>query len=151
MKIISSTRLYLVATIIIAGLLRMIFPGLSEFKADEARLYASSLNFITQLEMPTHGITSSIGIPNFPISTWLYAIPLTLWKHPYSATIFTGLLNTAAIIVCWHITKRFWNTRTALIATILFASSPWAVIFSRKIWAQNTLPFFVGAWALSGL
>ena len=151
MKIFSSTRLYLVAIIIIAGLLRIIFPGLSEFKADEARLYASSLNFITKLEMPTHGITSSIGIPNFPISTWLYAIPLTLWKHPYSATIFTGLLNTAAIIICWHITKRFWNTRTALIATILFASSPWAVIFSRKIWAQNTLPFFVGAWALSGL
>jgi len=151
MKITSASRLYLVAIISIAGLLRMTFPGLSEFKADEARLYASSLDFITNLEIPIHGITSSIGIPNFPISTWIYAIPLTLWKHPYSATIFTGLLNTAAIIVCWHITKRFCNTRTALIATILFASSPWAIIFSRKIWAQNTLPLFVGAWALSGL
>ena len=146
MKTFSITRLYLIAIICIAGLLRMTFPGLSEFKADEARLYASSLHFITNLEIPTHGITSSIGIPNFPISIWLYAAPLTLWKHPYSATIFTGLLNTAALIICWNITKRFWNIRTALIATTLFASSPWAVIFSRKIWAQNTLPLFVGAW-----
>lgn len=151
MKIIPITRIYLLAIVIIASLLRMTLPGLSEFKADEARLYASSLHFITNLEIPTHGITSSIGIPNFPISTWIYAIPLTLWKHPYSATIFTGLLNSVSIIFCWYITKRFWNTRTALIATMLFASSPWAVIFSRKIWAQNTLPFFVGAWALSGL
>ena len=151
MKTFSITRLYLIAIISIAGLLRMTFPGLTEFKADEARLYASSLHFITNLEIPTHGITSSIGIPNFPISVWLYAAPLTLWKHPYSATIFTGLLNTAALIICWNITKRFWNIRTALIATTLFASSPWAVIFSRKIWAQNTLPLFVGVWALSGL
>ncbi|GIS67937.1 MAG: hypothetical protein CM1200mP6_10050 [Anaerolineaceae bacterium] len=75
MKIFSTTRLYLVAIISIAGLLRMTYPGLSEFKSDEARLYASSLDFITNLEIPIHGITSSIGIPNFPISTWIYAIP----------------------------------------------------------------------------
>jgi hypothetical protein len=147
----SASRIYLVLIIVVAGLLRITFPGLSEFKADEARLYASSLHFVNTLQAPVYGITSSIGVPNFPISTWIYAIPLTIWQHPYSATIFTGLLNTGAVILCWYTTKRYWNTRTALIATLLFATSPWAVIFSRKIWAQNTLPIFVGAWALTGL
>jgi len=146
-----TSRAYLVSIILLAGLLRMTLPGLSEFKADEARLYASSLNFVNTLEIPIHGISSSIGIPNFPISIWIYAIPLMIWRHPYSATMFTGLLNTGAVIICWSITKRYWNTRTAVIATMLFATSPWAIIFSRKIWAQNTLPVFVCAWALSGL
>ena len=146
-----TSRTYLVLIIVLAGLLRMTLPGLSEFKADEARLYASSLNFVNTLKIPIHGISSSIGIPNFPISIWIYAIPLMIWKHPYAATMFTGLLNTGAVIICWSITKRYWNTRTAVIATMLFATSPWAVIFSRKIWAQNTLPVFVCAWALTGL
>ncbi|GIS67938.1 MAG: hypothetical protein CM1200mP6_10060 [Anaerolineaceae bacterium] len=75
---------------------------------------------------------------------------LTLWKHPYSATIFTGLLNTAAIIVCWHITKRFCNTRTALIATILSHQVLGPLYFKGKIWAK-TPSVLRRAWALSGL
>ncbi len=31
----------------------------------------------------------------------------------------------------------------------MFAVSRWAVIFSRKIWAQNLLPLFVVAWIAS--
>ncbi len=38
----------------------------------------------------------------------------------------------------------------ALLATLLFAAAPWAVIHSRKIWAQNLLPPFVIVWAWSG-
>ena len=30
----------------------------------------------------------------------------------------------------------------------MFAVSPWAVIFSRKIWAQNLLPLFVMLWVI---
>ena len=33
----------------------------------------------------------------------------------------------------------------------MYAVSPWAIIYSRKIWAQNLLPLFVIGWAFTGL
>ena len=135
--------------IVISGIMRISHPGFSEYKADEARLYTESLNFVRSSIIPTQGINSSIGIPNFAISTWIYSIPLIFWQHPYSAIIYTGLLNTLSILMCWYITKKCWGTKSAIVATTMYALSPWAIIFSRKIWAQNLLPFFVGAWAIS--
>jgi hypothetical protein len=37
-----------------------------------------------------------------------------------------------------------------LLATVLFAAAPWAVIHARKIWAQDLLPPFVILWAWTG-
>ncbi len=33
----------------------------------------------------------------------------------------------------------------------MLAVSPWAIVFSRKIWAQNLLPVFAVAWAISAV
>jgi hypothetical protein len=77
------------------------------------------------------------------MSAWLYSIPLFLWKHPYSATLFLAALNTIAVYVCYRLARRYWGETAALVAALFFAVSPWAVIYSRKIWAQNLLPLFV--------
>ncbi|MDP7259904.1 MAG: hypothetical protein QF376_03370 [Anaerolineales bacterium] len=142
-------RLQLFVVLAVAALLRMAYPGMTEFKADEARLYALAYDLAAGQNVPLSGIGSSIGIPNFPLSAWLYAFPLTLWKHPYAATLFTGLLNAAAVLACWWVARRYWGARTGILAAFFFAVSPWAIIFSRKIWAQNLLPLFVIGWAIS--
>jgi 4-amino-4-deoxy-L-arabinose transferase-like glycosyltransferase len=82
------------------------------------------------------------------MSVWLYALPLVVWPHPYAATLFTGLLNTGAVLACYWLVRRYWGMMAAVAATLMFAVSPWAVIFSRKIWAQNLLPIFVMAWVI---
>ena len=144
-------RLFLGISLCVAGVLRMGWPGLTEFKADEARLYSLALDMAEGLYFPLRGIGSSVGLPNFPISVWLYSIPTFLWKHPYSATLFTGLLSTISVFVCWWVVKRYWGSQAASAATFMYAVSPWAVIYSRKIWAQNLLPLFVLGWAATGL
>ena len=142
-------RQQLFVVLAVAALLRMAFPGMTEFKADEARLYTLAYDLAAGQNIPLRGIGASIGIPNFPLSAWLYAFPLAFWKHPYAATLFTGLLNTAAVFACWWVARRYWGARTGILAAFFFAVSPWAIIYSRKIWAQNLLPLFVIAWAIS--
>ena len=126
----------------------MAWPGMTEFKADEARLLTLAYDMAEMKYFPLVGISNSAGLPNFPMSVWLYALPLFVWKHVFSATIFTGLINTTAVFGGWWMTRRYWGERAALIATLLFAVNPWSVMHARKIWAQNLLAPFVVGWAI---
>lgn len=142
--------LLLLLIVALAAVLRMGWPGLTEFKADEARLTTLALAMADGSRLPLQGISSSVGVPNFPMSVWLYALPLLLWQHVLAPTFLTGLLNTVAVVGCYWLARRYWGQEAALVAALLFAVSPWAVQHSRKIWAQNLLPFWVVAWGISG-
>lgn len=135
----------------LAALLRLGWPAITEFKADEARLYALALDLAGFDSLPLRGIGSSVGLPNFPMSVWLYAIPLFVWKHPYAATLFVAALDTLAVYLCYRLTQHYWGEIAALVASLFFAVSPWAVIYSRKIWAQDLLPLFVLGYVGSAL
>lgn len=137
--------------LLLAAGLRLGWPGLTEFKADEARLLTLSFEMVEERRLALRGISSSVGLPNFPVSVWLYALPLLLWPHVYAATLFTGLLNTLAAAGCYALVRRYWGVGAALTATLMLAVSPWAVIFSRKIWAQNLLPLLVLGWGAGAL
>lgn len=144
------TPLLLILTLALAATFRMGWPGLTEFKADEARLYTLAADMAAG-DFALRGIGSSVGVPNFPMSVWLYSLPLFIWAHPYSPTLFTGLLNTLAVLLVWLFARRIWpgSLIPAFVAALLFAVSPWAVLYSRKIWAQDLLPVFVVGWAFS--
>ena len=94
------------AILLVAGFLRLSFPGITEFKADEARLLMLAADMAEGNGFATRGISSSVGVPNFPASVWVYAIPLIVRNSAYSATLFTGLLNTAAVGLCYWLVRR---------------------------------------------
>ncbi|MFZ5919402.1 MAG: ArnT family glycosyltransferase [Chloroflexota bacterium] len=144
-------RWLLAAILLLAAGLRLGWPGLTEFKADEAHMVTLALDTIQGQGLAVRGMGNSVGLPNFPMSVWLYALPLALWPHVYSATLFTGLINTLAILGCWWIVRRYWGPGAALAAALMYTVSPWAVLYSRKIWAQNLLPPWVLGWAIAGL
>jgi hypothetical protein len=137
---------WLVIFVVVGGILRMGWPGITEFKADEARLLVLALDLVEAIRFPLRGISSSVGVPNPAMSVWLFSLPLLLWRHVLAATLFVGLLNTIAVAGCWWFTRRYWGVTAGLAAALMFAASPWAIVFSRKIWAQNLLPFFVMVW-----
>lgn len=138
----------LVALLVLAAVTRLGWPGLTEFKADEGRLLTLAL-IMSRGEFAARGISSSVGFPNFPMSVWLYSLPLFLWRHPIAATLFTGLLATLAVGGTYWLARRYWGPAAAVAATLMYAVAPWAIIFSRKIWAQNLLPVFVVGWAIA--
>lgn len=137
--------------LLLAAVLRLGWPGITEFKGDEARLVALSLKMAQFETFPLRGISSSVGLPNFPASVWIYALPLMAWRHVMSPLLFTGLANVLSVAGTWWMVRRLWGPRAALAAALLFAVSPWAVVHSRKIWAQNFLPPLVVGWAISAM
>ena len=139
--------LILLLILAVAAATRLGRPDLTEFKADEGRLMTLALEMAGG-EFARRGISSSTGFPNAPMSVWLYAIPLRLWPHPYAATLFTGLLSVAAVGATYWLARRYWGVRAAAVAALMLAVSPWAIIFSRKIWAQDLLPLFAVGWAI---
>ena len=53
-----------------------------------------------------------------------------------------------AVGLCWWFTRRYWGWRAAALATVVYASMPWAIIFSFRIWPNTLLPPFVMIWAV---
>lgn len=137
--------------LLLAASLRLAWPGLTHFQADEARLYTRAVEMVREGKLATHGIASSIGFPNSPVSVWLYALPLLLWQHVYAATLYTGLVNLLAVAGSWWLTRRYWGPVAAAVALFVFAVAPWAVIHARRIWAQNLLVPLVVAWGIGAL
>jgi len=122
------------------------WPEITEFKRDEAALYSLALDVAEFKALPLRGIGSSVGLPNTAVSVYLFALPLFVWKSPLAATLWVGLLNTAAVALTYFFMRRYFGGRAAVLAALLYAAAPWAVIYSRKIWAQNVLPVFVVAY-----
>jgi hypothetical protein len=98
--------------------------------------------------LPAVGVDSYLGIDNLPLTLYLAALPLRMWADPLSVVVFTCLLNSLALLVCYWLTRTGLGKSEALLATLFFSVSPWAVLYARKIWSR-TLPIFTLAFMVS--
>ncbi|MGB8355768.1 MAG: hypothetical protein WCD79_17855 [Chthoniobacteraceae bacterium] len=143
----------LAAIICTAIFLRFGRFDLIEFKDDEATSMQLALDAIHNRALPLFGLMSSVHVVNPPLFIDLLIPVLALCKSLAFMTAFIASTGTAAVIVCWHIGRKYYSTSVGLIAAALFAVSPWAVVFSRKIWAQDLVPLFaaLALWATHAL
>jgi 4-amino-4-deoxy-L-arabinose transferase-like glycosyltransferase len=143
MKRITAARLALMAIMLVAAYLRLSNLELTEFKLDEAHVCSKAAEFLASGHPPLVGIGSSVGAANPPLFIYLAAIPISLSRNPAVIAGFIALLNVGAVLGCYLLAREYFGEKAGLIATLLFAVSPWAVFYSRKIWAQDLLPPFV--------
>jgi 4-amino-4-deoxy-L-arabinose transferase-like glycosyltransferase len=121
--------------------LRLRELDLVEFKLDET----FAIDLARQLldgDLPTVGLTSSVGAHNPPLFIYLTAMPLIVRDDPLAATAFVGVLAVVAIAFTYFVLRPRFGALAALASAGLFATAPWAVLFGRKIWAQDLLPIF---------
>ncbi len=137
--------------LLLAAAVRLGAPGISEFKRDEANMSRAALDMVEGHGVPLLGLSSSVNVPNPPISVYLFALPYALDHGPIAATLFVGLLNVLAVALTWALARRWYGPTAALAAGLLYAASPWAALYSRKIWAQDLLPPFVVLTVFTGL
>lgn len=132
----------LVAILLLATILRVGWPTLTEFKFSEARLEALALELTREGRLPLLGVPSSAGFDHSPVSVYLYIPAFLFTANPIPATIFGGLVNVAAVALCWWLARRWagGGRWAALVSALLFTVSPWAVVFSRKIWQVAFVP-----------
>ena len=127
----------LLCILLMAAWLRLGRGDVLEYFHDDAMLATLAQEMAAGERRPLTGILSSTGIPNPPAGVWVMAIPFSISSNPNVALHFIMLLNVGAVGLLWWLAHRWFGRRTALIAGLVYAINPWAVLFSRKIWAQD--------------
>ncbi len=123
--------------VLLAALLRFAYPGVVEFKHDEATLSLLALDWLDGGAFPLTGMPSSVGVPNAPASVYVMALPFALGADALAATLFVAGLNVVGVGLLWFIAYRYLGLVPALVGGLVYALNPWAILYSRKIWAQD--------------
>ncbi len=125
-------------------LFRVTFTNLIEFKGDEALLLLLSTRPMYSNFFAQTGTVSSVAIANPPLINYLLFPFVTFSRNPDTVSFFIGVINSLAIVLFFFTIKKYHKERTAVFSTILLCLSPWAIIYSRKIWNPDfILPLFV--------
>lgn len=136
----------LAATLAVAAVARLSWLDLMEFKGDEANACRLALHVLGYSEpgigrfFPTAGLVSSVGVPNPPLFVYLVAIPLAIVRSPIAVAAAIATANVFAIWLTYVAGKRCFDRFVGLASAAMLAVSPWGIVFSRKIWAQDLLP-----------
>jgi hypothetical protein len=133
-------------TIIALGLcLRLIWPSDMEWKEDEKDMYAMAHKAVDTGTLPAAGMRSGGGLVNPGLSVAPFALFAMYSNDPVAMNRMVQLTNVLAVC-CFLLfillklngrEQQLWLSGLALAAV-----SPLAVLFSRKIWAQDMLPIF---------
>ena len=134
---LTSAALLSLLIVLLAALVRFVYPGVVEFKHDEATLSLLALDWLDGGAFPLTGMPSSVGVPNAPASVYVIALPFALGADALAATLFVAGLNVLGVGLLWFIAYRYLGTAPALVAGLVYALNPWAILYSRKIWAQD--------------
>ncbi|MFN2168466.1 MAG: glycosyltransferase family 39 protein, partial [Anaerolineae bacterium] len=138
-----------IAILILAAGLRLWNLDATEFKYDEARVANLAAEFVDTGVPPLRGMGSSAGIDNPPLAVYLIALPVLLTRDPLLVSAFVVLVNVVGVWGAYVLGRRYWGTGVGVVVSALLAVSPWAVFYSRKVWAQDLLlPFVVLLFAL---
>jgi 4-amino-4-deoxy-L-arabinose transferase-like glycosyltransferase len=143
----------LAAIVAVGAWLRFQHRELLQFAGDEAFAANHALEFVRGGKLPTSGLMSSVGVSNPPLFVWLLIPMFFLTSNIAVVCGMISLLGLAAVVATWWIGRKYYGPLTGLVAAVLFATAPWAVIYSRKLWAQDFVPVFATGtmWAAHSL
>lgn len=78
-----------------------------------------------------------------PLYYYLIAPSLFISKlNPIGPAIMMALIGTLTVALTWFVGRRWFNPLAGLIAALLLALSPVAIIYSRSSWNPNPMPYF---------
>ncbi|MBI1258427.1 MAG: hypothetical protein GC204_13230 [Chloroflexi bacterium] len=138
----------LLAILILAALLRFAYPGVNSFAGDEAHISLDALRMARGGEFVMAGQPSSVNIPFFPASVWLFAIPYAFSPDPQVVTWVVSLVSLLTVVGVWWLARR-WDKWAALVAALYMTASPYAVFYGRSIWQPNLLAPLALLWAIT--
>jgi 4-amino-4-deoxy-L-arabinose transferase-like glycosyltransferase len=141
----------LLLVLLIVAVLRLGDLPLAEFFHDEAMVSLLAQDLALGESFPMTGIISSVGLPNPPQAVYVMALPYLLGNDPLLATLYVAVLNIIGVGLVWAIGHRYLGRNAGLVAGLVYALSPWAVLYSRKIWAQDFMTPFILLAILFGL
>lgn len=143
LKIIDNNLFWIIIIFIVASVFRIFSLDLIEFKSDEAITVYQTALFYNQPHIIERGLISGIGVYNFPLFNYLMVFLSVFSRNPELLSFLIALINSILLVVFYLIVRKYFNQLTAIFTSLLLAFSPWAIIFSRKIWAQDLIFLFL--------
>ncbi len=115
-----------------------------EFLGDQGRDVLILRDFLKHGNLFFIGPQTSIG--NMYLGPWFYYLiaPSLLLSNynPVGPAIFIALLNILTVWLVFYVSRKWFNPKTAYIASFLYAISPEVIKFSNFIWNPNIMPLF---------
>jgi 4-amino-4-deoxy-L-arabinose transferase-like glycosyltransferase len=144
MKLSQKTATFLfILIIILAIFLRFYKLELAEFKYDEAYFMQTAKDAVEKMQPPLVGSVSSVGTRHPAGFIYFMMLLVFISKNPLIVSSMFALLNVLGIVILYFLLKKHFSTKIALIASLFVATSPYAVIYSRKIWQPDIVSFFI--------
>jgi hypothetical protein len=128
---------------LVAGFLRLYRLDTSEFDGDQAAIFGMAREAVRHGLLPIVSNRASIGIENPPAVIDFLMFPAALSANPLLAVVMVGLLNTAAVLLTYFFTRRYFGRCAGISAALLYAAAAKPLNYSRFIWQQNMLAPFV--------
>ncbi len=147
MNFVRRLRPHLVPALLLLLALWLRLRGLAdmEFKYDEAAALRLGQNLLgerpwaTDAPWPQRGMMSSQGVGNAPLFNSVMALFWWLTRDPVRATALVALANWLSLPALYAWARRRIGPPRALVFLALLGVSPFAVLYSRKLWAQDLL------------
>ena len=136
-----SYEIYLI--IIVASFLRLYGIQTTEFDADQADIFRMAHDAVIHGHLVATSNIASIGVYNPPGIIYALMIPAAFSANPIGGAIETALLAICGVFLTYWFTRRYYGRVAATIASSLFALTSASLFYSRFMWNQNLLLFFV--------
>jgi len=139
----TSERAGIYLVVLVATFLRFYQLQFGQWRNDEEIIWLQALRAIATRQFPWVGIPSDLGIANGP-GQMLPVLPAALLGAPYIAYVLVASLNVLAVAALYRLGRLWGGANLGLAAAAVCATSPWAVIHSRRLWGNDMLaPFAV--------
>ena len=135
----------IIIILVIASFLRLYkIADYMEFLGDQGRDVVIIKDFWKSFNLFFIGPQTSIGNMYLgPFFYYLIAPSLLLANfNPVGPAVFIALLNIFTVYLIYFIGNRWFDKKTALISSFLFAISPVVIKYSNFIWNPNIMPLF---------
>lgn len=136
-------RYWFILIIIIASVFRIFYLDLIEFKFDEAYNVYQLNQFKLTHVLSFHSGLSSSGMHNFPLLHYLLIFLGIFSQDPQYLTFLIALINVILVGLFYIFVRKFYGNIVAVSSALLLASSPWAILYSRKIWHPDLILLFL--------
>jgi len=138
------TRLSMLGILALGIFLRVFLLDTFEFKGDELEAVLLGLAAPAQHWWIEHGASSSARVPLGPAFSYIMGVLTTVSQDPYVLTAFILAANVVVLLLSVLFFAEFSRDRKQFfLCVVLFSLSPYAIIFSRKIWQPNLFLLFV--------
>ncbi len=134
--------------LLIAAVLRFYMINMTEFDGDQATIFSMARNAVSHGALVATSNVASIGIVNPPAIIYILMLPAAFSANPFWAAVMTAFFATLSVLLTYVFVHRYYGRVAATIATLLYATAALPVFYSRFIWQQNLLLFFVPLYIL---